>query len=152
MTYDSLSDYNKEKREQPVDIFTQNVRAEYYNGTNDIQIAEDILSEGLDQPDWHLKYARNIINLILFITTSVSFTSIFFPHTRGAIDIEFKYLFITLVFSLIIDVIVYVFDYIFDQESTAVRWFNYARFWFVLLSIGGFTLFIALKILSVNMS
>lgn len=147
-----MSDYNKEKKEKPTDFFTQSVRREYYNGTNDIQIAEDILSDELDHPDWHLKYARNIINLILFITTSVSFTSIFFPHTRGAIDIEFKYLFITFVFSLIIDTIVYFFDYIFDQESSLVYWFNHIRFWFVLLSIGGLTLFIALKILSVNVS
>ncbi|MCF7864904.1 MAG: hypothetical protein K9M11_00155 [Candidatus Pacebacteria bacterium] len=114
----------------------------FFNTYND---AEEILSKDLEHPNWHLKYARNIIYLILFFTISISVTTFIFPwyysisddisaSTRGTI----------LGVTLFIATICGIFDEILDQESNEVWWFNYARFWFVVLAVGIFAIMIGL--------
>ncbi len=108
--------------------------------------AEEILSEDLDHPDWHLKYARNIINLIVFFGLVISLNELIirgeFSSRRFLSESQAVLLF---VISAIIGLICGYFDKVLDQESTEVRWFNYTRFWFVLLSIGSLTLYIAIQ-------
>lgn len=108
-------------------------------GTNDVELAADILSEGLEQPDWHLKYARNIINLILITIGFPLFFTLILPGSRRLqtleeIDPTLRFLILCIVIG--ISIVCGIFDNILDQESTEVRWFNYARFWFVLLLVG----------------
>ena len=141
-----MSEYyeNKEK-EKKMDVFTRSVHRDYQNGTNDVELAADILSEGLDQPDWHLKYARNIINLVLFIVGGVLLSNLLFGfHHRSLGDIDPTLKILTLLIVICIASICGFFDNVLDQESTEVRWFNYARFWFVVIPLVSLTIYIAI--------
>lgn len=135
-----MSEYQEnKKKEEKMDIFTRSVHRDYQNGTNDIELAAEILSEGLDQPDWYLKYARNIVNLVLTIVGFPLFFTFILPggrrfQTLEEIDPTLRILILLIVIG--IACVCGFFDNILDQESTEVRWFNYARFWFVLLFIG----------------
>jgi hypothetical protein len=132
-----MSEYQEnKKKEEKMDIFTRSVHRDYQNGTNDVELAAEILSEGLDQPDWHLKYARNIIYLVLFIAGTVLIDSFLFTYkeTLSGVGPTLRILMLLIVIG--IACVCGFFDNILDQESTEVRWFNYVRFWFVLLFIG----------------
>jgi hypothetical protein len=115
--------------------------------------AEEILSEDLDHPDWHLKYARNIINLIVFFGLVISLDELIF---RGEFSsrsfLSESQAVLLFVVSAIIGLVCGFFDNRLDQESTEVRWFNYARFWFVLLTVGSLTLYIGIMAIGTILS
>ena len=140
-----MSDYYQDENKKDRSIF------EIINGPGDSFLnAEEILAEGLDRPDWHLRYARNIVYLILVVIGAMILESFFFRYypTLAQIDATVRITILALVVG--ITCVCGFFDNILDQESTEVRWFNYARFWFVLLSLGGLAFFIVIKVASVS--
>lgn len=105
---------------------------DFFNARND---AEEILSKDLDHPDWHLKYARNIVYLILFLTISALVTTFIFPwYYDISDDISASVRGTVLGVALLIAAICGIFDEMMDQESDEVLWFSYARFWFVVFA------------------
>jgi hypothetical protein len=152
-TYSNMSDYGIEE-EKPARknlierIFIDTVDVFNFSGPrNDL---EEILSDDLDSPDWHLKYARNIVNLILFMSASLIISSLMrWSFTGFSLD-DFisrqMQIFCLCVIGLIAFVCVY-FDEAHDEKSTEAWWFTHIRFWVVTLSIGLCTLYIGLRVL-----
>lgn len=98
---------------------------------------EDILSEDLDAPDWHLKYARNIVRLILYISLGVLLTSLLFPRSLSGLNdlISRDIQVVCLIFLLICTGINEFFDTMLDQKSSLVWWYTHIRFLIVLLAV-----------------
>jgi hypothetical protein len=98
--------------------------------------AEEILSEDLDHPDWHLKYARNIINLIVFFGLAISLKELIIRgESSSSRFLSQSHAVLLFVISAIIGLVCGFFDKVLDQESAEVWWFTHVRFWFVLLSM-----------------
>lgn len=131
----------KEHKENLIERFFGSLFA--YTSRADV---EEILSEDIDHPDWHLKYARNIINLIVFFGLIISLKELI---TKGESSssrfLSESHALLLFVMSAVIGLVCGFFDKVLDQESAEVRWFNYVRFWFVLLSIGSLTFYIAIQ-------
>lgn len=140
-----MSDYDDEKEKSQRGLIDTN------SGFGDtFKEYEDILSEDLDAPDWYLKYARNIVRLILYISLGILLTSLLFPRWYVSLDDLIPYgtqigLFI---FFLVCTGINEFFDTMLDQESSLVWWYTHIRFWIVLLVCLGLTFTIAVMAFS----
>lgn len=142
-----MSEYQENKNKQNENLIERSFTSLFgYTSKTD---AEEILAKDLDHQDWHLKYARNIINLIIFFGLVISLNELIFrsefSSRRFLTESQAILLFLI---SATIGLICGYFDNILDQESKEVRWFNYARFWFVLLTVGSLTFYIAILALN----
>lgn len=141
----------KRKKKKPTDIFSQGIRKEYLNGGNDIENMASILSDNLDEPDWYLIYAKNIINLILFLLTLTFIRSLFGLYVlSNGLD---SYLSrpAQLLCIIIFGFLYYVNDNlntIFGEESRLASWINWARFWLVFGVIG--SLLLVMLVMALN--